>query len=208
MTRAVLFDVDGVLINGYHFRPELRVKWDEHLERDMGVNPDRFRAEFIYELFVKQVIVGRMSLLDGLDRVLPGLGYRGPSLAFARYWLEKDSNINQPLLDLVAKLKAVGTPLYIATNQEHLRAQWLWGNLGFRDYFEDIFYAARIGATKPHKPFFDWVSNRLGPQSEPPLFFDDTPEVVKAARAHGWEAVEFTGLADAAEHPWIKARIS
>jgi putative hydrolase of the HAD superfamily len=208
MTRAVLFDVDGVLINGYHFRPELRVKWDEHLERDMGVNPDRFRAEFIYELFVKQVIVGRMSLLDGLDRVLPGLGYRGPSLAFARYWLEKDSNINQPLLDLVAKLKAVGTPLYIATNQEHLRAQWLWGNLGFRDHFEDIFYAARIGATKPHKPFFDWVSNRLGPQSEPPLFFDDTPEVVKAARAHGWEAVEFTGLADAAEHPWIKARIS
>lgn len=208
MARAVLFDVDGVLINGYHFRPELRVKWDEHLERDMGVNPDRFRETFIFEDFVKHVIVGRMSLLEGLDKVLPGLGYRGPSLAFARYWLEKDSNINQPLLDLVARLKTSGARLYVATNQEHMRAQWLWRNLGLSEHFEDMFYAARIGATKPHKPFFEWVSNRLGPQDEPPLFFDDSPDVVKAARGHGWEAVEFNSLADAAEHPWIKARIS
>lgn len=208
MSRVVLFDVDGVLIHGYHFRPELRVKWDERLKEDLGVDPDRFRTEFIFDIFVKQVIVGRMSLLEALDRTLPRLGYRGPSLAFARYWLEKDSQVNQPLLDLVGRLKATGTPLYLATNQEHMRAEWLWTRLGFRDYFLDRFYAARIGATKPNKPFFDWISNQLGPQAEPPLFFDDTPDVVKAARAHGWEAVEYNGLEDVAEHPWIKARIA
>ena len=34
-----------------------------------------------------------------------------------------------------------------------------------------------------HKPYFDWVNNRLGPQAERPLFFDDREEIVKAATA-------------------------
>ena len=33
---AVLFDVDGVLVHGYHAKPEFRKCWDENLERDFG----------------------------------------------------------------------------------------------------------------------------------------------------------------------------
>ena len=89
--------------------PKSRSAGTRPLLADLGVDPERFRTEFIYDIFVKQVIVGRMSLLEALDRTLPGLGYRGPSMAFAGYWLSHDSQVNQDLLDIVARIKATGT---------------------------------------------------------------------------------------------------
>ncbi len=205
--RTVLFDVDGVLVHGYHARPEKQVRWDENLLADLGVDPERFKNEFIFDIFIKQVIVGQMSLLEALDRTLPGLGYRGPSMAFAGYWLSHDSHVNQPLLDVVGKLKATGAKLYLATNQEHMRAQWLWQTLKFGELFDDIFHSARVGHAKPAKPYYQWVSDRIGPQAEPPLFFDDSEPVIKGAREHGWEAVQYDELEDVTNHPWIAERL-
>lgn len=208
MTRTVLFDVDGVLVNGYHAKPMLTPRWNENLLADLGVDPDRFNAEFIYDVFVKKVIVGQMSLLEALERTLPGLGYRGPAMAFAGYWLSHDSAVNEPMVEVVRRLKAAGgSRLFLATNQEHMRAQWLWQTLKFGELFEDMFHSARVGHAKPAKPYFDWVSNRLGPQSEPPLFFDDREDIIKAARTHGWEAIQVNVLEDVSRHPWIAERL-
>ncbi len=208
MSRAVLFDVDGVLVHGYHARPEKQVRWDERLLQDMGIDPGRFSAEFIHESFIKKVLIGDMSLVAALDRVLPQLGYSGTTMTFISYWMSNDSVVNAPLLDLIGSLKATGdAALYVATNQEHHRAFWLWHTLGLGNLFADIFYSARLGALKPNRPFFDAIATRIGRQAEPPLFFDDRDDVVKAARAYGWEAVLFNDLADCAGHPWIAARI-
>ena len=207
MTRAVLFDVDGVLVHGYHARPEKQVRWDRTMQADLGVDPARFKTEFIDDIFIKKVIVGQMSLLEALDRTLPRLGYRGPSMAFAGYWLTHDSNVNQPLLDVVVRLKAAGTPLYVATNQEHMRAQWLWQQLKFGELFDDMFHSARIGHMKPARPYFDWIDNRLGRREAPPLFFDDREDVVRGANAHGWEAVLYDEIDDVLNHPFIADRL-
>ncbi|QQR34724.1 HAD-IA family hydrolase [Devosia oryziradicis] len=209
MTRAVLFDVDGVLVHGYHTNPARVRAWDATLLADTGVDPERFRQEFIFDIFIKRVIIGQMSLIDALERRLPGLGYRGSPMAFAQYWLRKDSVLNEPLLDVVRQLRAHGEiRLYIATNQEHLRANWLWSHMGLSELFEDIFYAARIGVQKPDPKFFDFIEHRIGPQSEPPLFFDDSPKVVAGARNHGWEAIEFDTVEDCTSHPWIAQRLA
>ena len=207
MTRAVFFDVDGVLVHGYHARPEKQLRWDENLLADLGVDPERFRGEFIYDIFIKKVIIGRMSLLAALERTLPALGYRGSAMAFATYWLSHDSTVNQPLLDVARQLKQSGARLYVATNQDHMRAQWLWLNLGFSALFEDIFYSARLGVLKPKPAYFEAIARRIGPQSEPPLFFDDREDVVAGARRAGWEAVQYDELTDCTEHPWIAEQL-
>jgi putative hydrolase of the HAD superfamily len=209
MTRAVFFDVDGVLVHGYHARPELTRRWNENLLADLGVDPDRFNAEFIFDIFIKKVVVGEMAIIDALERRLPGLGYKGSPMAFLHYWLSHDSVLNTGLLDTVRKLKARSDlKLYIATNQDHSRAQWLWHALGLSELFEDIFYSARAGIRKPEKGFFDFIEHRIGPQTQPPLFFDDTPKVIDGARAHGWEAVLFNADEDCTSHPWIAERLA
>jgi putative hydrolase of the HAD superfamily len=68
MTRAVFFDVDGVLVHGYHANPARVRAWDTNLLADTGVDPERFRHEFIFDIFVKKVIIGEMALVDALER--------------------------------------------------------------------------------------------------------------------------------------------
>jgi putative hydrolase of the HAD superfamily len=208
VTRAVVFDVDGVLVHGYHARPERQRRWDENLLADLGVDPDRFREEFIFDIFITRVVTGKTSLIEALDRRLPGLGYKGSSMAFAQYWLARDSQLNTDLIEAIRRLKARDdVRLFIATNQDHMRAQWLWQTLGLGEIFEDIFYSARVGMTKAHKGFFAFADQRMGPLDERPLFFDDTQKVIDMAHKAGWEAVLFDTNVQFLDHPWVKARL-
>lgn len=208
MTRAVFFDVDGVLVHGYHANPARVRAWDANMLADMGVDPERFRQDFTFDIFMKKVIVGQMSLVEALEQRLPAFGYKQSPMVFAEYWLRQDSVLNEPLLEIVRRLKQTGEcRLFMATNQEHLRASWLWAHLGLSEFFEDIFYSARIGVQKPDPKFFDFIEDRIGQQVEPPLFFDDSPKVTDGARRRGWEAVQFETNEDCTSHPWIAERL-
>ena len=62
---------------------------------------------------------------------------------------------------------------------------------------------------KPDRAFFEAATKRIGPQhGPPPLLFDDSQEVVLAARAFGWEAVTYDRLEDFTTHPWVTERLS
>jgi putative hydrolase of the HAD superfamily len=207
---SVLFDVDGVLVHGMHEREDRRRRWDTHLLADLGVEPTVFVEQFVRKSFVIDVITGRTPLIDELERWLPTVGYVGSPMNFINYWLHRDSQLNQPLLNGIRRLRtATGVgPLYVATNQEHLRAFHLWSTLGLQHMFDDIFYSARLGATKPDRAFFDAIASRIGLQEEVPLMFDDSVAVVEAARAYGWDAVLYADLEDFTTYPWIAERLS
>jgi putative hydrolase of the HAD superfamily len=208
MTRAVLFDVDGVLVHGYHSRPEKQRRWDQFLATDLGIDPKVFFEQFIKPIFIPEVLTHRKSLVNALEEALPALGYTGSPMNVIGYWMGRDTQLNHPLLNTIKKLRATGAArIYIATNQEDVRAYHLWSNLGLQHLFDDIFYAARLGAAKTDIAFFEAVARRLGPQTEPPLMFDDYSLVVDAANAFGWEGVLFDDTEDCRTHPWVAGHI-
>ena len=209
MTRAILFDVDGVLVHGFHSRPERQRRWDQFLATDLGIDPVAFNEKFIQPIFIPEVLTRRKSLVNALEDVLPSLGYTGSPMNLIAYWMGRDTQLNHPLLDVIKKLRGSGAArVYIATNQEDVRAYHLWSNLGLQHLFDDMFYAARLGAAKPDPAFFAAVARRLGPQEEPPLMFDDYSAVVDAANAFGWEGVLFDVTGDCRHHPWIAAHLA
>ena len=188
---------DGVLIHQYHARAELRHYWDENLEIDLGINRKKFKDDFIFKDFIEHVLVGQMDLYDALENFLPTAGFHDNPQIVIDYWLEHDSNINHDLIEKIKIIKqSPDNDLYIATNQEHNRAQYLMQNLGFQVYFKDIFHSAKIGHIKPSQDYFKEVHNILGNPQTPPIFFDDTPDVVNSANQFGWEAYEFRSVDD------------
>ena len=53
-------------------RPEKQVRWDENLLADLGVDPERFNNEIHLRHLRQEVLIGQVSLLEALERVLPG----------------------------------------------------------------------------------------------------------------------------------------
>lgn len=207
----VFFDVDGVLIEGWHVDEALRKPWDATLEADLGVDRRAFQNLFFGTFgdqsssLMYECLTGRCDLKDALGKVLPKLGYKGSGEAFIRYWLEKDSNVNSEVLRLVQKIREInGVQLFIATGQEHYRADYLWNDLGFSRYFDGMFYSAKIGFPKKDRRFFEAINRALNiAPEEKPLFFDDQPEIVKLAGNAGWDATTFRSVKDIQDHPFL-----
>ena len=200
----IFFDVDGVIIDGWHSRPERRRPWDATIEQDLGVSREAFQRAFFTppqrgaESLMSACVRGEGDLKDILTELLPTLGYRGSVDTFVEYWFVKDSNINQDVLKIVKRLRQCEeVELYLATGQEHHRASYLWNDLGLKDLFDEIFYSARLGVPKNRTGFYTKINAQLGISlSERPLFFDDTDTAVTAARAAGWDAYIFDTVED------------
>lgn len=207
--RIVFFDVDGVLVHGYHAKPERRICWDDHLERDLGINREHFKENFIFGPFVNEVIIGKRDVDEALNSYFQSINQTIDVERFITYWLTNDSNVNKDLFKKIEILKnSEMVRLAIATNQEHKRANHLMNNLGFRDFFDDIFHSARMGFRKPDQKYFEEIMRHIGGQEEPPIFFDDTQSVVDAANDFGWEAYQFDDVSDLNKSNFIKDLLS
>ncbi|GLQ18781.1 HAD-IA family hydrolase [Maritalea porphyrae] len=206
--RAVLFDVDGVLIHSLFHPDASRIRnWKQHLEMDFGIAVEDFKKFF--QTNYQGVATGERSIVAALDEFLPTIGAEHVnSLDLLEYWFKNDTPLNRPLLDGIKQLqRKADVKLYLVTNQEHLRAFFLWHELKLSHIFDDMFYSARLGCKKPDPAYFEKVTALLGDQSTAPLFFDDSKGNVEAATNHGWEGVHFLTENDFFSHPWVKEQL-
>lgn len=197
----ILFDLDGVIIRGFHAKAERTYRWDQNLERDLGIAPKDLTEHF-FEPEFDDVLRGKKPLKDSLQKALSALGHGDKTDELIVYWMTHDSNLDHEVIDIVKALRSRAIPLYLATNQEHIRAEYLWNTLKFKDYFQEIFYSAKIGHKKPEAAYFHTINDRIG--AENILFFDDREDNIKAAHAAGWDAVVFNDLSDLTDHPVIR----
>ncbi|APO74683.1 HAD superfamily hydrolase protein [Rhizobium etli 8C-3] len=209
----IFFDVDGVLVDGWHSDPSLRKPWDATIEADLGVDRAAFGDLFFgvaggrSSSLMADCITGKRNLAEALAEILPEVGYHGDAKDFMRYWFDKDSNINTEVFDLVETIRSSGSgvELYVATGQEHCRARFLWNELGFSKLFDQMFYSAEIRYPKKDIRFFETINTRLHiGTGERPIFFDDQPEIVAVARQAGWDANQFASASDIRQHPRLR----
>lgn len=190
----IFFDVDGVLIKGFHHNPELRDPWDKNLETDLGVPREDFANRFFYTEEFYQLLTGKLDLEAQVAKVLNDMGLSLPAQVLIDYWHKNNSKVDTEIMAIIAQLKErPDVRLYIATNQTAARAEYIMEKLAFKDYFLDMFHSARIGHTKTSPEFYQAVDAELNlsQYNLPPIFFDDTPNVVATAAEQGWDAYEY-----------------
>jgi putative hydrolase of the HAD superfamily len=188
---CIMLDVDGVLIRG---RPEDGKPWSIDIERDLGVDADRLRDLFFARHW-NDIVTGTNGLREILGKCLPGIH---PTLSvdeFIDYWFNKDALIDTALLAEVTTLRSSGMRIFLATNQEHLRARYLMQSLGLAAHFDGIVYSADIGARKPEPAFFEAALARSGSAAGQTLLVDDTLANVETAKAMGWNGYHWANEA-------------
>ncbi|MBK5437410.1 HAD-IA family hydrolase [Pseudomonas sp. TH32] len=187
MIHAIMVDVDGVLVNG---RPADGRPWASDIETDLGISNVALNREF-FGPYWNDIVVGRHGLAEQLKPVLARIAPSVPHESLIAYWFESDARLNRPLLEALSQLRKTGTKVYLATNQEHLRAAYLMDRLDLALHVDGIYYSAALGSRKPDLDFFKQAAAHSGFAPEQLLLIDDTPANVVAARQLGWNAVQW-----------------
>lgn len=99
---------------------------------------------------------------------------------------------------LLERLHAQGMRLLFLSNMPAPYADYLDANHAFLKRFEGGVYSAHVGVVKPEPAIFELMTRRFGLAPARTLFIDDHPANVAAARAFGWQAVQFTDAASCA----------
>jgi putative hydrolase of the HAD superfamily len=194
----IFFDVDGVLLKGFPDFLEAR-RWEKDLGIEQGLSKHFFGLHWI------DILKGKKDLKETLRECLPAIGFKGEPEQIIDAWFQCDSFINNELMQYIPKLKfQENLKLYIATDQEHNRAKYLWENLGFRDTFDGIYYSAQLGARKKNPIFFQKINEELKLSDETVVFFDDCHENIKTACMQGWEGYHYQKLSDFLENKHIE----
>jgi putative hydrolase of the HAD superfamily len=185
--KALMMDVDGVLVDG---RPEDGSHWSTSLQEDFG-----FPADLLQELFFApywdRIVDGRAGLMEHLPTVLRQIAPGVSPESLVSYWFARDARLDVPLLRQLAEVRSAGIPVYLATNQEHLRAAYLMKELGLAEHVDGILYSARLGAAKPDADFFARAQVAVGLRAEDILLIDDSQRNIEAARNVGWKALHW-----------------
>jgi putative hydrolase of the HAD superfamily len=187
MLKALMVDVDGVLVHG---RPDDGRHWATSLETDMGLRNADLQREF-FAVHWDDIVVGRAGLMERLPSVLSRIAPHLDAAQLIAYWFANDSRVSHDLLRDLARARAAGTPVYLATNQERMRAEYLLETVGLAEHVDGIYYSAQLGAKKPDRAFFDKVVSKMNVAAGELLLIDDCLVNIAAASAAGWNVIHW-----------------
>ncbi len=185
MVKAVLFDIDGVIIRHKEY-------YSRHLERIGYVEAAAVLDEF-YSSGTNQEC--DRGLLDPLVAIVPFLkrmkfDKRSDEYFNAQYEIEKQY-IDYKLLERIKSLRANGVRCFLATNQNTYRKVFLHSVLDVDNTFDYAFYSCDMYCVKPEKEYWEYILKYLEKYRFLPeelLFLDDTAANVESAEKHGIRA--------------------
>jgi putative hydrolase of the HAD superfamily len=187
MIKAILFDADGVLINGPMF--------SEYLARDYDITQDDTKT-FFTGVF-KDCVTGKADLKEVLPPYLKEWGWKKSVDEFIEYWHTVEHTINQDLVKYIQDLRKKGIKCYLATNQTKYRFEYILKEMEFNTFFDKCYVSAQLGYRKPDMDFYRKVMKDLeGIERKEVLFWDDTPQNIAAAKEFGMHAELYTSVED------------
>jgi HAD superfamily hydrolase (TIGR01509 family) len=182
-TRAVIFDMDGVLVDsGAHHRQAWRVLLDE-----LGVTPQQ--PDF-WRLTIGRPSVEAVPLL--LDRATPLTEARRLAERKQHHYRRLAREGSPPVRGVVAfvgGLVACGVPRAVATSASRADAGPMLERIGLRDCFDVVVTAEDVRRGKPDPEVYLRAARGLDQEPGGCLVFEDALVGVRAARGAGMRVI-------------------
>lgn len=188
MIKAIIFDMDGVLVDSEPFHIEiekqqflqcqLSVSNEEHAQY-MGVASDVMWKEIaehhsinvLVEDLIEQFKVKSIQYFSELEEipVMPGL------------------------IDLLEKLSRNNFPMAVASSSYPEIIKIILEKTGLRKYFDVVVSSQESGKSKPEPDVFLLAARKLGIPAKDCLVVEDSANGIKAAQAAGMSCVAYQG---------------
>ena len=183
---VVIFDMGGVLVD---YNPR-------HLYRKLIPQPEEM------EDFLANVTTREWHTRQDYDgdpatatRELQAL-HPGKEVLIAAYYDRFDEMLDHtfaPMVELVERLSAAGTPLYLLSNAPGFLDAWLRGPAHakhpFIGLFRDYIVSGHVGCWKPEAAIYDLACRTGGFSPQDAVFIDDVVANVEGARAIGMSGI-------------------
>lgn len=186
MIKAVLFDIDGIVVVGREKYFSLQYA-EKH-----NVPKEDVEAFFLGDF--KKCVFGTCDLKKEIASYLPRWQWKDGVDAFLEYWFNSESTTDPEVLNIIDALRAKGYPCYIASRQEKYRMQYLLETVGLKKHFDGTFCTCDIGHDKSEPEFWQEVLKELGLKPEEVLFFDDKKKNVAMACSLGIQAYFYDSI--------------
>ena len=186
----IVFDFGGVL---FRWKP---------LEFLPRLLPDHATSPLATQALARGIFQGFDGDWGEFDRGVldaPALAQRialrtGLSVHEVRHLIDAIPDELQPLPDSVALLRRLhdaGRDLYFLSNMPEPYARHLEATHEFLALFRRGVYSARVKMVKPEPAIFEHARSSFGDVGAPLVFIDDAAKNVTAARAAGWQGIQF-----------------
>jgi HAD superfamily hydrolase (TIGR01509 family) len=188
MIKAIIFDMDGVLVDSEPFHVEIEkrqfklnhlvVSEEEHCQY-MGVASDVMWSE----------IARRHSLAVPVKNLIEQ--NRAESI---RYFSElKEIPVMPGLVDLLKKLRQKSYHLAVASSSFPEVIEVILEKTNLRKYFQVVVSSQEAGKSKPEPDVFLLAVNNIGINPEECLVIEDSANGIKAAHAAGMSCIAYQG---------------
>ena len=184
--RAVIFDIDGTIVDNMHLHAEAFAVFAERhglppLTREDRARLDGRRNSEIFPILFKRDVARDEWLAyehekEGLYREL------------SRGRLAPLSGLHQ----LIDRLKQEGIPMALATSAPQPNVEHTLAELDLAGAFPIIVRGDEVARGKPAPDVFIEAARRLGVEPEGCLVFEDAPMGIEAAQAAGMRVVALT----------------
>lgn len=185
---AVIFDMDGVLVNSEPFYVEveqtnfrqlgLKISEEEH-QTYQGTATDR----------MWQLIKERHGIKQSLDELVKMTNSLVTPYFNSLEQMEPMSGVK----NLIEKLKEKGVPLALASSSYADVIEIILQKTGLKKYFDVVVSSQMAGTSKPEPDIFLLTAKKLGMHPEKCVVIEDSTNGIKAAKAAGMYCIAFAG---------------
>ena len=185
MVKAILFDIDGVLIhyNGLFF--------SRTLSPEIYIEPEKTIDEYYHSEINKMCDKGIANPYEQIRPFLNRIGYKGTSYDFMNeQWQYEKTKVDYDLLEKIGEIKKAGVKTYIASNQNKYRKDFLIREMKLEYYFERTFFSCDIGYVKNENEYWKFIKDNLKTENrinklEDIVFYDDMNTNIECAYKNG-----------------------
>jgi beta-phosphoglucomutase family hydrolase len=182
MLKAIIFDMDGVLINSTKYIHEAH----NSLLKKSGIKIDEKETKRCLGLSLRDKLL-RWKKEYGLVYELKDFAARSAEIQFKL--MQKEFKKDKELRRFLSEVKKNNIKLAIGTGSGRLRAEMILKAMDIRKYLDVIVTADEVENHKPHPDIFLKAAKKLGVNPKDCVVFEDAADGVSAAKKGKMKAV-------------------